>query len=216
MTNNYDIEILDNRNDIKRTFSNVNDRGLNILYSKVLVNLKLGVNTFNIPYDTSFISNRNELMILLNERHQESLRNTLDKKNINYHEVTFQDETFEYMPPQNNKKIIFVRGIHSLKKTLQESKKKGIRECIYYPRVKGRLNLKYYLRDDSKETLISKDTHGLIEFKDKIVLFLKQDENRNIGYSKALKLFDELNMIVEISEDYNYESIRKEKEFIKK
>ena len=178
MTNNYDIKILDDRNDIKRTFSDINDRGLNILYSKVLVNLKLGIYSFNIPYDTSFISNRNELLVLLNERHQESLRNTLERQNINYHEVTFQDETYEYLPPQDNKKIIFVRGIHSLKETLQDSKKRGKRECIYYPRVRGRLNLKYYLRDDSKETLLSKDTQGLIEFEDRIVLCIKQEERK--------------------------------------
>ena len=78
------------------------------------------------------------------------------------------------------------------------------------------INLKYYLRDDSKEILISKDTKGLIEFEDKIVLCIKQDEKRNIGYAKALKLFDELNMIVDVSEDYNYESLKKNKEFIKK
>ena len=67
-----------------------------------------------------------------------------------------------------------------------------------------------------EEILISKDTKGLIEFEDKIILCLKQDEKRNIGYAKALKLFDELNMIVDISEDYNYESLKKNKEFIKK
>ena len=215
-TKNYDIKVLDNRNDIKRALSDIDDRGLNILYSKVLMNLKLGIYSFDIPYDTSFVSNRNELLVLLNEKHQECLRNTLDKQNINYHEVIFQDETFEYLPPKDNKRIIFVRGIHSLKEILKDSKKKGIRECIYYPRVKGRLNLKYYLRDDSKEILISKDTKGLIEFEDKIILCLKQDEKRNIGYAKALKLFDELNMIVDISEDYNYESLKKNKEFIKK
>ena len=216
MTKNYDIKILDDRNDIKRAFSNIDDRGLNILYTKLLINLKLGIYSFNIPYDTSFISNRNELLVLLNERHQESLRNTLNKNNINYHEVVFQDETFEYLPPQDNKKIIFVRGIKSLKETLKDSKKRGYRECIYYPRVRGRLNLRYYLKDDSKETLLSKDTQGLIELEDRIILCIKQDEKRNIGYNKALKLFDELNMIVDINEDYNYESIRKEKEFIKK
>ena len=213
---NYDIKVLDSEKEIKEVLSNITDKGTNILFSKTLINLKLGNKSFNIPYDTGFVSNKNELLAILNEKDQDTLRKALDKKSIKYHEVMFKEETFEYQPPQRNKKIVFVRGIESLKETLKDSKKHGKKECIYYPRLRGKLNLKYYLKDDSKEDLISKEIKGLIEFEDKIVLCVKQDENRNVGYVKALRLFDDLNMIVSIKEDTNYDSIRKAKEFIKR
>ena len=135
---NYDIKILDNRRDIDRVFLNFNKRGLNILYTKVLINLKLGETSFSIPYDTAFTSNRNELLLLLNEKEQKRFIKKLNENNIMYHEVNLQDETYEYKPPQNNKKIVFVRGLKTLRETLEDSKKHGKNECIYYPRVKGK------------------------------------------------------------------------------
>lgn len=213
---NYDIKMLDNKREIERVFWNFNERGLHILFTKVLMNLKLGQTSFFIPYDTAFTSNRNELLLLLNEKDQEKFKKKLDEMNINYHEIDFQEETYEYKKPQDNKKIVFVRGINALRETLIDSKKHNRTECIYYPRVKGSINLKYYLRDDSKENLISKDIKGLIEFNDRIVLCLNQDEDMNINYKRVLKLFDELDMIVSISGETEFNSIRKEKEFIKK
>lgn len=216
MTNNYDIKLLNNKREIERVFWNFDVRGLHILFTKVLIDLKLGQSSFFIPYDTAFISNRNELLLLLNEKDQEKFIKKLDEMNISFHEIDFQEETYEYKPPQKNKKIIFVRGIKSLRETLVDSKKHNRNECIYYPRVKGKLNLKYYLRDDSKEELISKEVKGLIEFDDRIVLCLNQKENRNINYRRILNLFDELDMTVSISDQTEYNSIRKEKKFIKK
>lgn len=216
MTNNYDIKLLNNKREIERVFWNFDVRGLHILFTKVLIDLKLGQSSFFIPYDTAFISNRNELLLLLNEKDQEKFIKKLDEMNISFHEIDFQEETYEYKPPQENKKIIFVRGIKSLRETLVDSKKHNRNECIYYPRVKGKLNLKYYLRDDSKEELISKEVKGLIEFDDRIVLCLNQKENRNINYRRILNLFDELDMTVSISDQTEYNSIRKEKKFIKK
>ncbi|MBR6113532.1 MAG: hypothetical protein IKP79_03375, partial [Bacilli bacterium] len=186
-----------------------------ILFSRVLINLKIGINTFTIPYDTALFSNRNELLLLLNENNQSNLRKTLDRKNIEYHEVLFQEETYEHLKPQPNKKIIFARGINSLRETLKESKKSGKKECVYYPHMRGKLNLKYYLRDDSKESLTSKEIKGLIELEDKIILCLNQDEDRNLNYRKILYAFDDLGMIVSIKDDVYYESIRRGKEYIK-
>ena len=216
MTNNYDIKILNNKREIERVFWNFDVRGLHILFTKVLINLKLGQSSFFIPYDTAFTSNRNELLLLLNEKDQEKFIKKLDEMNISFHEVDFQEETYEYKPPQDNKKIVFVRGLKSLRETLEDSKRHNRNECIYYPRVDGKLNLKYYLRDDTKEELISKEVKGLIEFNDRIILCLKQEEARNINYRKALNLFDELDITVSISDETEFKSIRKEKEFIKK
>ncbi len=216
MTNNYDIKLLNNKREIERVFWNFDVRGLHILFTKVLINLKLGQSSFFIPYDTAFTSNRNELLLLLNEKDQEKFIKKLDEMNISFHEVDFQEETYEYKPPQDNKKIVFVRGLKSLRETLEDSKRHNRNECIYYPRVNGKLNLKYYLRDDTKEELISKEVKGLIEFNDRIILCLKQEESRNINYRKALNLFDELDITVSISDETEFNSIRKEKEFIKK
>ena len=216
MTNNYDIKLLNNKREIERVFWNFDVRGLHILFTKVLINLKLGQSSFFIPYDTAFTSNRNELLLLLNEKDQEKFIKKLDEMNISFHEVDFQEETYEYKPPQDNKKIVFVRGLKSLRETLEDSKRHNRNECIYYPRVNGKLNLKYYLRDDTKEELISKEVKGLIEFNDRIILCLKQEEARNINYRKALNLFDELDITVSISDETEFNSIRKEKEFIKK
>ena len=216
MTNNYDIKLLNNKREIERVFWNFDVRGLHILFTKVLINLKLGQSSFFIPYDTAFTSNRNELLLLLNEKDQEKFIKKLDEMNISFHEVDFQEETYEYKPPQDNKKIVFVRGLKSLRETLEDSKRHNRNECIYYPRVNGKLNLKYYLRDDTKEELISKEVKGLIEFNDRIILCLKQEESRNINYRKALNLFDELDITVSISDEAEFNSIRKEKEFIKK
>lgn len=216
MTNNYDIKLLNNKREIERVFWNFDVRGLHILFTKVLINLKLGQSSFFIPYDTAFTSNRNELLLLLNEKDQEKFIKKLDEMNISFHEVDFQEETYEYKPPQDNKKIVFVRGLKSLRETLEDSKRHNRNECIYYPRVDGKLNLKYYLRDDTKEELISKEVKGLIEFNDRIILCLKQEEARNINYRKALNLFDELDITVSISDETEFNSIRKEKEFIKK
>ena len=216
MTNNYDIKLLNNKREIERVFWNFDVRGLHILFTKVLINLKLGQSSFFIPYDTAFTSNRNELLLLLNEKDQEKFIKKLDEMNISFHEVDFQEETYEYKPPQDNKKIVFVRGLKSLRETLEDSKRHNRNECIYYPRVDGKLNLKYYLRDDTNEELISKEVKGLIEFNDRIILCLKQEEARNINYRKALNLFDELDITVSISDETEFNSIRKEKEFIKK
>lgn len=216
MTNNYDIKLLNNKREIERVFWNFDVRGLHILFTKVLINLKLGQSSFFIPYDTAFTSNRNELLLLLNEKDQEKFIKKLDEMNISFHEVDFQEETYEYKPPQDNKKIVFVRGLKSLRETLEDSKRHNRNECIYYPRVNGKINLKYYLKDDTKEELISKEVKGLIEFNDRIILCLKQEEARNINYRKALNLFDELDITVSISDETEFNSIRKEKEFIKK
>ena len=115
MTNNYDIKLLNNKREIERVFWNFDVRGLHILFTKVLINLKLGQSSFFIPYDTAFTSNRNELLLLLNEKDQEKFIKKLDEMNISFHEVDFQEETYEYKPPQDNKKIVSGKELHKTK-----------------------------------------------------------------------------------------------------
>lgn len=224
-TKNYDIKMLDKEEDIVNELSKIDNRGLNILYSRTLVNLRLGAYSYVLPYDTVFTSNRNELILLLNEMYSEAFKYVLDEKNINYHEVVFQEETYEYKKPQKNKEIVFARGLQTLKKALKESKKQGNKECIYYPNIKGKLKLRYYLRDTSdesiyeskiKENIFDINTKGLIELKDKIILLLDQNEERNITYKQALKMLKDMHMNVSISDETSYESIKRDKEFIKK
>ena len=215
-TKNYDIKMLDTEEDIIKTLSTIDNRGLNILYSRTLVNLRLGAYSFVLPYDTIFSSNRNELLLLLNEMYSEAFKYVLYEKNINYHEVTFQEENYEYKKPQKNKEIVFARGLQTLKKSLKDSKKQGNKECIYYPNVKGKLKLRYYLIDDSKENIFDTKTKGLIELEDKIILLLDQDEEKNISYKQALKMLNDMHIIVSISDDTSYESLKANKEFIKK
>lgn len=211
--NNYDIVLVDKENEFNHFLNKTNEEELNIIYSRLITSIRIGEQGYALPYDTALITEKKKVL-LLNIKHQEELRKKLEERKLKYHEVTFQEENYSYQN-LDNKKIVFVNG-NNLVKRLKECKEIANRECTYYTRTRGKFNLRYHLRDDNKESLLSEYIRGALEFKDRVLFFVNQkDEDSYLSFYKIIEILEKENITVIIDDETTSLSITKPKELKK-
>ena len=198
------LDILLVQNDPKELYKalrEIKSNRENILFSNCVSCLKVGNQYLNIQFDRAFYANKLVLVRRNCKIDNNDFKNILEEWNIKYQEVIFNDEDFEYKCRREIKNLYFPRGSESLINILEDSKKKGIEECNYYPYVEGVLRLKYFITNGSLEILDERYLKGLIELRDKLILLINQKEKRNVSMDKALKILRNEKLSVCIKED---------------
>jgi len=173
----------------------------NILFSNCISSVKVGNQFLNLQFDRAFYSNKLVLVRRNCKIDHEDFKGVLDEWKIKYQEVVFDDSKFNYNSRKEIKNVYFPRGSESLIESLEDSKRKGITSCNYYTEVKGLIALKYYLTNGDLELLDARNTKGLIELDDKLIMLVDQDEKRNIKVDKALRILKREGISINISEE---------------
>ena len=180
----YDMVLIDTKKELDKYLDRCEYNGLNILYTRGLSSITITPNSYELPQNNILYNANSNSLLLLPESLLDYLKEQLDKKEVEYHEVKFNRNCPEFKDTSDSKKLIFIRESKELYRELYESKKQGEDTCIYYPKVKGRFKFRYYLRDLSKEFLFLREIRGLLEFGDKILLFIDKGEQKNLKFNK--------------------------------
>ncbi len=207
------------KEEIHNALANVTSSSTNILFRNCLCTFKIEDTNMNILFDTMFYGEDSDTLILLMRNGaltDQELKEELDKRNINYNEVVFDDLDFNYQEDKNFRDIWFARENYVLIDALQDSKDKGIKKCTYYPNVTGNLEMEYLTSLLSKEKVDGRTTEGLIELEDKIVLLINQDDERNIGMREVFQITESIGTMTNVDMSREVESIKKNKQYLKR
>lgn len=210
--------IQDDLDTLKVALDRVKDTKENILVTNCISRLKLGGIKFHTIFDTALYNDENNILILLKDNSvitQEDFREMLDKNNTMYNELTFRDY-IRYSKPETGKELFFATNNSTFAKAIEKSQRKGIDSCTYYPKVFGRLNIKYFYDKTLQEQLDSFFIRGVIELDDKYILVVINKDEYDLRYGKILTMLERKNINVDI--DYSYEIPEKttEKRLVKK
>lgn len=187
MKSNLDIWAVQNQQeDFETALKNINQssRG-NILYSNCLTRFCIGNKRIRSKkFDTALVSKGSDALILFMRNGiatADDVREYLNKNKINYHEVTFKEPLTKTIPEKSSlKELWFAREKYVLEDAIADSKKKGNTTCDYYPKVSGLLQLGYLTEKDEFIEIEGRKLQGLIEFPDKVVALIHQNDKRNM------------------------------------
>ena len=186
--------------EINVALENVTDSPSNTMFTNCLSYLRLGGRIIPVHFDTAFYSEEADKLILLKQDGAlttDKFREILKERNIGYHEICFRERKRRKDKPA--KELWFAREISVLDEALRDSKKKGVEACEYYPRVKGKLELRYPTEDEIGVKFFDcQPIQGVVVLEDKLVLHINHGETRNISYKKALQNLFDNDMVVSV------------------
>lgn len=188
MKSNLDVWAVQNQpEDFETALKNIKQtsRG-NILYSNCVTRFCIGNKRIRSKkFDTALVSRGSDALILFMKNGiatADDVREYLNKNKINYHEVTFKEPLVKPSAEKSSvKELWFAREKYVLEDAIADSKKKGNNTCDYYPKVCGFLQLGYLTEADEFVEIEGRKLHGLIEFSDKIVAIIHQNDKRNMN-----------------------------------
>ena len=213
------------------------DQGDLILFTNLNSIFQLNGQTVGRQFDTElyYIGKDNDAVILLQKdgaASAEDIRNYLEEKGLQYHEVSFKkemkknhlEELLGIPVPQetideNIPELWFAREEYVLRDALQESIALGNTSCDYYPLVEGAISLKY---DETYKTLShsldGRNILGVIVLEDKMVLMINGLDPRNLKPGQVKKIIEEMGISANIlpNREFNIEKSYKGKVAIKK
>lgn len=212
------------------------DQGDLILFTNLNSNFQLNGQTVGRQFDTElyYVGKDNDALILLQkdgEASAEQIRNYLEKRGLQYHEVSFKKEMLkqqlEELDIPVSKEIIdenipelwFAREEYVLRDALQESIKLGNTSCDYYPFVEGVIALKYEESyTTSRHLLDGRNLLGVITLEDKMILMIHGSDPRNLKPSQVKKIIEEMKISYNVlhNREFNIEKSYKGKVAIKK
>lgn len=218
---NLDVwAIQKNKEEIEMALDNIKDSNSNILFRNCLCSFGIGSENLNVLYDTVLYSEESDAVILLTRNGNltvEELKERLEKRNISFHEVVFNDEDFDYDFDESQKEIWFAREKGVVEDAFRDSKEKGINRCTYYPNVEGHLDLEYYISHaTSKEKLDGRNIKGVIEFSDKFILLINQDIKKDVTMREVFQLIEQVGIMTTVNMKEEVESLTKNMQYVKR
>ena len=216
---NLDIwAIQDSKEEIHLALENVTSSNTNILFRNCICTFKIEDTDINVLFDTMFYGEDSDTLILLMRNGAltgEELKAELDKRDINYNEVIFDDNDFTYEADKEAKPIWFAREKYVLYDALKDSKEQCFDKCKYYPNVIGNLEMEYLTSTLSKEKVDGRDFKGLIELEDKIVLLVNQNDKRNVDMRGVFQVTESVGIMTHVDMTRNVDSLKNNKQYTK-
>lgn len=186
----------------------------NILFSNCSCNMRIGSKHVTRNFDTMLYAEDSDTLVILmkdGKATTEDIRKNLDNRNILYHEVIFdKEEDSEYYDDESIKELCFAREAYVLEDAVVDSKNRGYNKCIYYPAVDGNLDLQYLDNNSELSVVDGRFFKGVVEFPDKMVLLINQNDPRNVTSEVVLGLFGKYEISVLVDSSRNIKSLEDE------
>ena len=216
---NLDIWAIQNvKEEINDALENVTSSSTNILFRNCLCTFKIEETDINVLFDTMFYAEDSDTLILLmrgGALSSAELIAELDKRNIFYNEVKFDDNDFTYEADYNAKQIWFAREKYVLDDALKDSKENGFNKCVYYPNVTGNLSMEYLTSTFDTEKVDGRDFKGLLELEDKLILLVNQNDKRNLDMHGVFQVTESVGIMTNVNTSRDVASLKNNKQYIK-
>lgn len=185
----------------------------NILFLNCRSKLEIeGKEIVNKKFDSYFFSEEGDTLILFQKGTMDGLeiQKCLNEAGVKYSIVSFiekkklmvDEETGEIINIEEKseeteeKDFWFARDKFVLNAAINDSLKKGNDECVYITNETASLTLGYVDRSKVKHEIEGRWTRGTLIFEDKIVLLVKQNDERNLDKKDVLKILFNKNIKV--------------------
>lgn len=180
----------------------------NILFSNCSCYMQIGSHSIvNKQFDTLLYAEDSDTFVLVQKNGDvgaEDIRNYLKKKDILFHEVVFElPDEFEEQSSDELKEIWIAREKTVFMDAVKNSKEQGFTHCEFYPEVTGNLDLQYFTFDQQKKEFEGRDFQGVVEFPDKIILLVQQQDKRNMKEREVYQVLSSQKVSVQVN--YNTE-----------
>ena len=199
MSNRKIITIQRNTNSVVPIIKKM--RGTNpIFYENVQSNITVGDRQIPIHFDKA-LANEEYLMLFLKngKLNSEQILDLIEKESIPYSIVSFLKEQENYYYTLDSKQLSFVTEKETLKREIQNSKKKEIESCSYYPNVYGTVTLSYQNSNGESEKIYKEQMKEIIDLEDRLIIMKKEipeeeiietliEEEMNVCIRKETKL----------------------------
>jgi len=190
------------REEINDALENVTSSIKNILFRNCLCTFRIESYDINVLFDTMLYAEDSDTLVLLMRNGSltsQELKEELERRNIYYNEVIFDDNDFSYEADYNSKEIWFARESNVLEDAFRDSKEKGQKNATYYPAVEGILSIQYLTSTLETEKVDGRDFKGLIETEDKYILLVNQKDKKNIGMNEVLQVSEKFGIATDIN-----------------
>ena len=191
--NDYEIRVVQqDPKQIIKALEGLEESEDNTLCNNCVSFLRVGNNIINVPFKNVFYSDDIKRLTLFMEDSSlpmEEFKKMLDRRKIEYNEVTFLEQQTYYQPEDTS--LSFVSTREQLEESLKDSKEKGIDSCDYYPSLFGRIELRYSLEDGTLIPFDRQTIRGAIKTSDKMILLMTAAPDKKVKYREILKMMEE-------------------------
>lgn len=203
MKNNLNVyACIENLEDLKAAFEHVDINSPdNILYLDCSSTFKIGNRSVeNVAFDGCFYSENNNIIILFtkgNLKHKD-IRTFLEKANIKHTVIRFKNNSGKKIDYSKIDRIWFAKDELGLTTAIDNSMKKGIKECEFNSQQESSLSLEYY-SDDEEPVIYPIDgilCKGIVALEDKIVLLTNQEDKNELSQEEVIRILEEKGMKV--------------------
>jgi len=201
MNSNLDVfAIQNNKEEIFNAIKNVNkESNGNILYVNCICRLKIGdVKIKNRRFDSCFYSEDSDVIIFFarDKISREEIEKILGDNGIKYTVISFIPHIDDFEDTAGDMDIVFARDKLALENAIDDSLKKKIDMCLYYPKEKSFMYMGYRNKKNRFVEIDGRVCQGTIVFKDKLVLLISQKDPRNLNSNDALKILKDKGITV--------------------
>ena len=210
--------IQDNEETLIHALNKIRNTKDNILITNCISRLRIGESKLHVIFDTILYNDEKNILIMIKDSSTvtpDVFREMLDVNNVGYNEIKFRDY-LHFDKPETSKDLFFATDISNFKFCIDESKRKGIDSCTYYPAMTGHFTIKYFYDKEKQEQLDDYYVKGILELDDKIILIVKEGEESNLYFKKILYELEKMGMNVEIDYSKMIEEPLRKKVLIKR
>ena len=184
-----------------------------LIFKNLICKFLVGNKTIKTTqFDNIIYSEGSDMLILLQRDGKAKIEDAeryLQKKNIMYNVVEFIDVK-PHEKPKKAKEFWFAREQYVLEDAIEDSKRKKITHCSYYPEVRSKMIFKYptffayrdVLVDNpnyiSNEPMMKIAFKGVIEFDDKLILPTVSKDRKNLHSDDILNTLSDYGIKTEI------------------
>ncbi len=155
-------------------------------------------------FDSFFYSEDSDTLILFSKGQisEEEIENYLKEFGIEYTVVRFKTPTTkEYVGNDWFPDIWFAREEYVLREAIDDSLSKCIEDCTYFPNKEAGVSLSYRDEFDVNHEIEGRFCKGVLNFDDKIVLLISQDDKRNLKRETVEKILKEKDIACIVKEE---------------
>ena len=210
--------IQDNEETLIHALNKIRNTKDNILITNCISRLRIGESKLHVIFDTILYNDEKNILIMIKDSSTvtpDVFREMLDVNNVGYNEIKFRDY-LHFDKPETSKDLFFATDISNFKFCIDESKRKGIDSCTYYPAMTGHFTIKYFYDKEKQEQLDDYYIKGILELDDKIILIVKENEESNLYFKKILYELENKGMNVDIDYSKMIEEPLRKKVLIKR
>ncbi len=202
----FEMNTITTEKQLTKAIEYLKDSNNNILMNNCKSYMKIGNREVETYFNSIIYSEDKEAMFLLTQNGEisnELLEHTLLKNNIPFHKI-------EYLKEKENtsleKEIWFAKGKKEVSKALEDSKEKGFDTCTFYPKMKGSLDLYYFLESEEKEVFDKRKMEGVIELEDKLIVLLQSEKRSKMLYQQLFQMLwtDNKNVAIDWNDQLHF------------